>query len=212
MLQTAVKTLVSSTSLLLVSAVLAEPYVGLELGIGKFDTKGSSSDSTLNDMAQKTADSLDTKVSLRLVGGQYIKDNIRLYLYAQQDGELEVSESSSLYKLTHTYESYELGFGSDYIYNFNNQFSGFLGASLGHYRSELGARIEDSEGYDSETSKKSGLVTGFNLGLGYNVTKNFALQGGWRWSHYAGNKHKIDPITYKLESSNELYFGAGYNF
>lgn len=206
----------------------ANPYfMGAELSGGKFNTKFSTNelvsagDPSLLEGASKD---LDTKIAVRLLGGKYLNDNFRVYGFAQQDGKLEVTKIIGPMSTKTSYKSYEVGAGADYLYFFNKQFFAVAGASLGYYKSELKADAKIDFGGDmfeqKETSTNSGLVTSLNLGLGYNITDSFGMEGGYRLSRYSGNDHKFnfDDEDYKwtetvsFKSSNQFYINATYKF
>lgn len=208
----------------------ANPYfMGAELSGGKFNTKFSTTEEVSAgdpSLLEDASKDLDSKVAVRLLGGMYLNDNIRVYGFAQQDGELEVTKTIGGALTTKaSYKSYEVGAGADYLYFFNKQFFAVAGASLGYYSSELKAAAQlDFGGGDvleqKEKSTTSGLVTSLNLGLGYNITDAFGMEGGYRLSRYSSNDHKFnfDDEGYKwtetvsFKSSNQFYINATYKF
>lgn len=217
-----------ATSLLIVApATMANTYMGLELAVGSYNTKASASDGD-NTMAKDIANDLDSKGSVRIFGGKYLNDNVRVYGYAQQDGELEVTKSVfGEYETKNSFKGYELGLGADYLYHFNKKFYALAGGSLGYYSSEMKAntKVYDDEDITNiyefaNSSKQSGLVTNINLGLGYSFTEKFGVETGWRLAYYSGNEHKftfedVDGVatdSYDFKKSNQLYLNASYKF
>jgi len=218
------------TSLFIAPLATANPYfMRLELSGGTFNTKFSTTEDASNDdpsLLEGASKDLDSKVALRLLGGKYLNDNIRVYGFAQQDGELEVTKNvAGMLTTKASYKSYEIGAGADYLYFFNKQFFAVAGASLGYYSSELkaDAKLDFGGGDILEQNKKSsnsGLVTSINLGLGYNITDAFGMEGGYRLSRYSGNDHKFNydeeghtwTETVSFKSSNQFYVNATYKF
>ncbi|MBF4244916.1 porin family protein [Vibrio anguillarum] len=217
-----------ATSLLIVApAAMANTYMGLEFAAGSYNTKVSASDGD-DVMAKEIANDLDTKGSVRIFGGKYLNDNVRVYGYAQQDGELEVTKSVfGDYETKNSFKGYELGLGADYLYHFNKKFYALAGGSLGYYSSEFKGNWKFYDDEDitniyefSSGSKQSGLVTNINLGLGYSFTEKFGMEAGWRLAHYSGNEHKFtlededgkSIDSYDFKQSNQLYLNASYKF
>ncbi|MCG9683617.1 porin family protein [Vibrio sp. Isolate23] len=218
------------TSLFIAPLATANPYfMGLELSGGKFNTKFSTTEDLSSDdpaLLESASKDLDSKTAIRLVGGKYLNDNIRVYGFAQTDGEIEVTKNvADILTTKASYKSYEIGAGADYLHFFNKQFFAVAGASLGYYSNELKADAKiDLGGGDvfeqNNKSSNSGLVTSINLGLGYNFTDSFGMEGGYRLSHYSGNDHTFnyDDEGYKwsetvsFKSSNQFYVNATYKF
>ncbi|MGO2162498.1 MAG: outer membrane beta-barrel protein [Vibrio toranzoniae] len=200
-------------------------YAGLDISGGDYRVKGSDSSGYDDDMMlQSAVDDLDSKVGFRLIGGKYLSDNVRVYGFLQRDGDTDVTNTTDDYTTKDTLKSYELGAGADYLHFFTNNFFASAGGSLGYYKSKMNSKLDvEVEDYSlnlNQQSKNSGLVTSLNIGLGYNFTDNFGLEGGYRYSYYSGNEHKFsfddegetwnEKVSFK--SANQIYLNASYKF
>ncbi|WP_281630657.1 MULTISPECIES: outer membrane beta-barrel protein [Vibrio] len=204
------KTLLLAATAALVSmpSLADQAFLSLELGGGKFDTSGNSSDT------KQVVDNLDDAGFISLKGGTYINDNVRVYGYIQTNGE-------STYELISLFEtdkaeltSYQLGAGADYLYDVTDKFYLVAGGSLGYYNSKLKLSNRDRllNTYDELSDTNSGAVLGVNTGLGYHFTEQFSMELGYRYSYYHDNSHEFGSAKFEFESSNTGYLNASYSF
>jgi hypothetical protein len=204
-------------------------YTGLEIGGGKHSSSFSSNvEVDRDDPVREVADELDTASYLRMNAGRYLTDNIRVYGYAQSGASTDVTYVETDFEITDrikfSKDDYQFGIGSDYLYEFSDDWTFIAGGNLGYYNSSLDFKFsrKDNQGNSGQMKKSStnrGMTAGLNAGVGYAITDSWRLETGAKYSMYDGNEHtfKFDDdensqLNYKFKDATQYYLNATYRF
>ncbi|GAA3930396.1 outer membrane beta-barrel protein [Litoribacillus peritrichatus] len=227
--QTFIASVISSAVFIAPAVSASDWYTGLEVGGGKHSSSFSSNvEVDKDDPVKEAAGKLDSANYLRINLGRYITDNVRVYGYAQSGSKSEVSYIETDFETTDKTKfeknDYQFGVGSDYLYQFNDDWSFVAGGNLGYYNSSLDFKFsqKDDEGNSASLKKSStnrGAVAGLNAGFGYNLTEDWTIETGLKYSMFNDNEHKLkfddeenSQLKYKYKDATQYYLNASYRF
>ena len=133
---------------------------------------------------------------------------LRVYLSFQQINSSETRfVSGSEVVATYEFNTRQYGIGADYLQYFSSQFYLLVGGNLDYYDSQF--EINDNGELIDDNS--TGLAFGANLGLGYKFTERFAMELGYRFTHYLDNETE-DGTSLSFDGNQIGYLNASYSF
>lgn len=219
-------------------ATSADWYSSLELGVGSFNTSFSTNIETSEaDIDPSAGKQLDSATTIRLSIGNYVTNDIRIYLYNHGGenyfgtsgismGLIEIEGMEVIVPISENIDfnkaDDELGLGADYHFQLNKRWSLIAGGSLGYYKSKLtyryDAKVIGIEGIEDSLhlkSKTEGLSLGLNTGIGLSLNDNWSIEGGARYINQDNEhtiQHKDQFYKYRFKDATQYYMNATYVF
>ncbi|WCP70258.1 outer membrane beta-barrel protein (plasmid) [Vibrio tubiashii] len=153
-------------------------------------------------------DNLDRMNGIRLHSGYYLSEQLRAYGYIQRNVTIKNTLLDSTGGQTLKYSGYQLGAGMDYRYSLTANLYGYLGVELG----VLSNKIRYTALNKTHTDSRTTLVLGSKIGLGYQFTETWTVEGGLKIDRPSSDTLHVDNKSVHIRHGSAIFATINYRF